>query len=252
MRREARESLDDLLAFWREHFENDHQEEWFGPHARDAEYVNTLPRRQTKASRIIKKLKPLIPVPFSGNLRRAKIYLLMGNPKAGKHTPLEASFESHGRWVRAIRANVLDERHDFFSLRADFNLTAAHAFFWPMLSPVIMGFPYNQRRRALEYLIANLAVLDVWPYHAKNFPGNLGWPSTVKILAFFRHFVLDRVCNEDAIAIPIFGKKCWVDNPIPKSLKLDWKNATKRRRSATLNSKEIKRVATCFMEGAGH
>lgn len=115
----------------------------------------------------------LVPVPFVGDLAKARIVILMGNPGAGGNPEglVEHEAERKHRKFRDTLLNTLEDggSRDGFYLRPGSGLEAIAPGYNYWLQSVHLGdllkdFSAFQKKWILDHLL----VLQVFPYHSKN------------------------------------------------------------------------------------
>jgi hypothetical protein len=135
----------------------------------------------------------LLPMPFVGNLERAKVYLLMLNPGLA---PSDYYGEYNVQEYRSALQNNLAQRPDstFFFLDPTFSWHGGYLYWHSKLSKLIasvahdMEIQYGEARRIFQ---EHLAVLELLPYHSATF-GIAGKKlEKLKSVALARSFVLE-------------------------------------------------------------
>ena len=113
----------------------------------------------------------LLPMPFLGNLKRARVFLLSLNPGVGPHdyfaehqvSDYRKALEANLQQTRDVRFPFLDPAHSWHG---------GSAYWAPRLRGITEGV---RRRRNLQYREAidicaqNIAVLELVPYHSATF-----------------------------------------------------------------------------------
>ncbi|MEO3387588.1 hypothetical protein [Mesorhizobium sp. CAU 1741] len=116
----------------------------------------------------------LLPTPYTGNLRKADIFILMLNPGlAAVDFYAERQQDYRDRLVRNIRQENLDEdAYPFFALDPRFCWSGAYKWWMGKLEKTIQAIA---RQRAIGFVDATqelarrLAVVELFPYHSKSF-----------------------------------------------------------------------------------
>jgi hypothetical protein len=160
----------------------------------------------------------LLPMPFIGDLRRASIYVLSLNPGLGP-TDYYGEYEVP-EYRNALLAN-LKQRFDqttlpFVFLDPRYSWHGGFAWWHGKLSKVIAQLaarwqvPFGSARASLA---AELASIELLPYHSAKFHDAGGWLQNLGSVAlaktFVKEFVLPRVERGEAIAIVTRQARLW-------------------------------------------
>jgi len=169
-----------LLDFWKQHAD-------FGFHPLDADFIKpdcvidwSLEEAQAKASWFEKNRsehkkihKNLLPVPFSGNIREAIIFILYGNPglKIRDYKEEHTNAEYQKLRLRNLRGEV--EGFPQFEDAAE--KTDGGTYWRKALKRLITDLAEKTRWSETEcqkILAKNLAVIEAGAYHSRSRPGS--------------------------------------------------------------------------------
>jgi hypothetical protein len=160
----------------------------------------------------------LLPMPFIGDVRRASIYVLLLNPGLGPHD-YYAEYE-----VPAFKSAVLANLRQDFSGTTERFLFLDPRFAWHggfvwwhgKLAAVIERLASKWKvsfAEARKRLAAQLACIELFPYHSGNFRDRDGWLRKLRSVELARSFVDDfvmcRVQNGEAIVIVTRQVRAW-------------------------------------------
>jgi len=186
----------------------------------------------------------LIPIPYSGNIQRAKIYILTLNPGFGPHDYYAESYDKSFRDARIqqLRQQKLDKDFPFMGLNPSF---LWHSKYWIKRFGDIIHIIKKQKKNvsytsALSLLSQSIACLEYIPYHSISFGlkkaviNGMRSPKIVK--AFVDDYVIPRVIKGDAFIIVTRNVDLWLSKEQQKLKNVVTYNATESR-AAYLNSK---------------
>jgi hypothetical protein len=116
----------------------------------------------------------LIPIPYDGDILRAKIYILTLNPGFGPHDYYAESYDTAFRKakIQQLRQQLMDETFPFFGLNPLFSWLGGYRYWTTRLGDIIdkvseqRNVPYIE---ALSMLSKSIACLEYIPYHSKIF-----------------------------------------------------------------------------------
>jgi hypothetical protein len=152
----------------------------------------------------------LLPIPFVGDLRRAKIYILLLNPGLGPHDYYGESEVPAYRnaLLRNLKQSFRGRTIPFLFLDPQFAWHGGFGWWHGKLSAVIDHLSSHWRTafsEARSRLGQVLAAIELFPYHSASFKDSGQWltslPSVKLAQAFVKEIVVDRVKSGDAIAI---------------------------------------------------
>jgi len=175
----------------------------------------------------------LMPMPWVGNLRTAKVFLLQLNPGVGAHD----YFGEHRvpEYLAMLEANLKQsEDHAFPFLGPDFGWHGGANYWQPKLKRVVDSLDGDWRRVA-----AGIAILELVPYHSREFAQGDRWVDTLESTRLMRAFVREELCPDHhanrctVIALRAYAR--WgvagISKPNPG-----------RARGATLSEQDFQRV----------
>lgn len=114
----------------------------------------------------------LIPVPYSGDLTNAEIFILMINPGFDHNDYYSETIpEYRNALISNLHQENLNEDYPFFYLNPLFCHTSGGAYWLKKFNNIIktlyqQGYGYEQ---ILSLISKNTCVLELFPYHSKNF-----------------------------------------------------------------------------------
>jgi hypothetical protein len=154
----------------------------------------------------------LIPVPYIGNLEKASIFILMLNP-GFSHGDYFAEYNI-AEYREAIIGNLRQSSFSAF-LNPHFAWQAGFEYWQKRLHEIVdliaKNFHYSYQD-ALSLAEKNIACLELFPYHSKNFkaPEKMAcMPSVQAIKDFVHEIVIPKVYADEAIAIVTRGVNRW-------------------------------------------
>jgi hypothetical protein len=127
----------------------------------------------------------LIPIPYLGNLKTAKIFILMANPGLGA-ADYKGEFEDAG-FRQAMINNLRQEKFDeypFVSLNPQFSWHGGFEYWEGKFTSIINRLVENGNAtydQALKLLSNNIACLELISYHSKSNLGITNLESTISI-----------------------------------------------------------------------
>lgn len=170
----------------------------------------------------------LLPMPFLGNLRRARVFLLSLNPGLGPHD----YFGEHqvDEYRSALLANLKQDRNVRFPFLDPAHFWHGGSAYWaPRLRGITEGVQSGlniKPREAREVCAAHIAVLELVPYHSANFRMSRRGIDTLASTNLIRDFVftelLPRHRSKDCKLIVLRSRDLWLrpkekatDLPVP-------------------------------------
>jgi len=116
----------------------------------------------------------LLPVPFVGDLRKARVFLLTLNPG---FEPLDLYGEdTNGDFKKDLVNNLtqsgLDSEYPFLTLNPKYSWHGGYKYWSKRLSDLIAFFQTERKcsfRQSLAFIAQNVAVLEAAPYHSTSF-----------------------------------------------------------------------------------
>jgi len=160
----------------------------------------------------------LIPQPFSGDLKRASVYLLLLNPGLGAwdYYGEDKVPEFRQTLLDNLRQRFTSDRFPFLWLDPQFSWHGGFAWWHTKLAKVIQvlaeqwSVSFSEARTRLA---AELASIELFPYHSASFHDADGWlrrlPSVQLARSFVQTVVLERVRRHDAIVIVTRQANLW-------------------------------------------
>jgi hypothetical protein len=160
----------------------------------------------------------LLPMPFSGDMRRSRVYILLLNPGVGPTDYYGEYAVPAFREARLanLRQQFDEDRWTFVGLDPEFAWHGGYDYWHGKLRGVIAELAAGWRvsfadaRRRFADL---LAVIELFPYHSEAFADADHWlrdlPSVSLARKFVNDFVLPRVVAGEAIAIVTRQARAW-------------------------------------------
>jgi hypothetical protein len=193
----------------------------------------------------------LLPHPYSGDILRAKIYILALNP-GFKPLDYYAQDNDADFWrakVHTLQQRKLDIRYPWYDLNPKFSWTGGAEYWVGRLREIAeklverRGIPFA---KALSILSTNIACLEFVPYHSKRYKLE---GSVVKKMhslglmrAFVRDYVLPKAQRGEVLMIVTRHAKIW--GPLPRHPKIIvYEGAEARAAYLTLSSRGGKKIA---------
>lgn len=135
----------------------------------------------------------LLPVPYSGDLARASVYVLLLNPGFGPHDYF-AEYEVPA--FREARIANLKQKPglQFHDLEPNFSWHGGFRYWHSRLSGLISAFaaknhlPYGESRR---FFATEIASIELVPYHSKTFAFPAKLLAKLRSVQLAQQFVLD-------------------------------------------------------------
>jgi len=159
----------------------------------------------------------LLPGPYSGNIEKAIVYILMLNPG---FAPIDYYAQQHCKEFRSrvlgdINQN-LDEKYPFMNLDPQFAWTGGGQYWINKLNYVIQTVSAKSNlsyTESLSIVSKRVCTLEIVPYHSKNFrlPRKVfDEMGTSKLMFDFVHdFVLKKAKSDMACIIVTRGNNYW-------------------------------------------
>ena len=155
----------------------------------------------------------LIPMPYTGDLRKASIFILMLNPGFNaKHHFAEANPNFRRALIKNLYQQNLNKDFPFMSLNPQF---AWHSDYWTRRFQKILEKLIEKKnityREALKVIAKKVACLQYVPYHSKSgLPGGLPTlASTEKIRQHVHKVILPKVKKDKVLVIVMRKSKEW-------------------------------------------
>lgn len=185
----------------------------------------------------------LLPVPYSGNILKAKIFILALNPGFSIRDYYE---ESHCKKIiskRKQRLKNINSEKDFpwLSLNPEFAWTGGYDYWTKKLNPIIKKIMVESKIsyvEVLQLLSKNIAVLELVPYHSKSFglpESKMDKLESVRLMrSFVKQDLFERASKNETIIIVTRKAKYW---ELPKHRNvIVYNNKQARSSSFGLNS----------------
>jgi len=192
----------------------------------------------------------LLPIPFSGNLQSARVFILMLNPGFSE---VNYYSETHCPAFRSALLGTLRQRippNDFpmISLNPRFAWTGGYRYWSMKLDNVLKaackhhGFSWTD---ALRFVSRNMACVELYPYHSKSF--NL--PASIKnsllsaklAKAYVREVLVPKA-RSGAVTIIVTRKGNEWDLPCHKNIVV-YNSSESRAAHLTLNTSGGRKIA---------
>ncbi len=159
----------------------------------------------------------LIPVPFAGDIYKAKIYILLLNPG---FSPVNYLEEEKKSFKDALINNILlrgrlDESYPFLYLNPKYLWTQGGQYWlnkFKSYIPIIVEAFTCSEIEALSFISRRVAILQLNPYHSYNFKFNSQLQSIVssnKIVEFVHKNIIPKTNNNNCLAICTRASKAW-------------------------------------------
>lgn len=193
----------------------------------------------------------LFPLPYMGELRKAKIFLMMANPG---FAPADYKAEEGGNFKEALLQNLKqefkpDNKFPLFSLNPANAWHGGYTYWTEKLADVIekMMFEWGKSYSdILKFLANNIAVLELNPYHSKN-AVQIGTLPSSTLISSFVHDYLVPLANRGEIQIIITRRvEQW---GVAETDNILTYNATEARAAfLSANSRGGKKIIHYFLE----
>lgn len=198
----------------------------FADYIGDSNKRNNVKKGQKKISALTKFHSGLIPVPYGGDIRKAKIYILTLNPG---FKPIDYYAESHDKAYRKARVQQLQQRNldkdfPFMGLNPKFSWKSNY---WKSRLGDIIPMLQKQKnisyKKALSRLSKSIACLEYIPYHSKNFGikkseiKSMSSPTLIK--AFVDNYVIPKAKRGKAFIIVTRKVGRWLTKEQQEELK---------------------------------
>lgn len=161
----------------------------------------------------------LLPIPFSGNLENASVYILLLNPG---FSPVDYYSESNIKEFRDSRLSTLHQRNQnsdypFHALNPKFSWHSGANYWNKRFHDLILriaDFKEVGYQDAAKYLSNNIASLELVPYHSGKFPKisrkMINQFKSVQLIKDYVHDVLvPKAHSGDCLIIVTRGNKYW-------------------------------------------
>ena len=166
-----------------------------------------------KRSEIQRKLHTnLYPQPFVGNIRKASVYILFGNPGLSIQDYVD-ELDTPAYAVQCLE-NLSGRVEGFGPLLEAAQGTGAYKYWNSTFKRLIketgekFGLSHDVAR---TWVLSQVATIEAGAYHSKKFPleGFAKLPSTQEALHFVRNFVKNRVENQECVVFVWRQAKLW-------------------------------------------
>lgn len=241
-------SCDELIDFWNrpEIWKSEPDTEWgyLHPDDRSTAWFNLsdvpVPGRlnaPTPGARIQETHihRSLLPVPFVGNLREGRIFLVMANPGFSGDAPNgirgDYSAERDDGFRTLLTRNLTqDENCNFFPLDEGSNGTGAREY-W--LSARGLG-RWHKDEEFAQWIKKNLVVLQLLPYHSARWPsGGKGKISALKSVKQMTRYIrsLAESAVKGEVMLVVVRHKDLLDVSLTPSQELGWIERLEEKKS---------------------
>ena len=179
---------------------------------------NDFIQRQTEIIKDKKRIfhTGLLPVPFSGDIKNAVIYILLLNPGLSAIDYYVESNEKSFRnqIINKLKKDKLDRDYPFISLNPKYLWTGGGRYWTNKFMPIIKELMKHNKSylEILQLLSKNIAALELIPYHSKNLSMTKKLQrqkSVVLMKSFVKEYVLRKAKNDKAIIIVTRQIKSW-------------------------------------------
>ena len=166
-----------------------------------------------KNSELQRKLHTnLYPQPFVGNIRRASVYILFGNPGLSVQDYVDEL--DTPAYAAQCSANLSGNVEGFGPLLAAAQGTGAYKYWNSTFKRLIketaekIGLSHDGAR---TWVLSQVAIIEAGAYHSMKFPveGFAKLPSTRRALHFVRNHVMNRVENQECVVLVWRQAKLW-------------------------------------------
>src|SRR6267143_5364617 len=140
----------------------------------------------------------LIPNPYSGNLRTAKIFVLAVNPGFNPFN-YYGEFRDHGfrkAKIKMLRQENVSEEFPFISLNPRYAWSSGARYWTERFKPIIKMVMQTHEidvRTALMVISKNVAILECCPYHSQSFGLSLKHLKKMESWKRIERFVFDHL-----------------------------------------------------------
>lgn len=155
----------------------------------------------------------LLPIPYIGNLEKAKLFILSANPGVGATDyKIQDDDESYRK---ILRNNIRQENFDdypFFCLNPKYAWHGGFEYWEPRFMPIINELTKNKKwtyQKALHELSNMIAVIEYIPYHSESGPGRKNMESSRMIKNYVHQDLLPRARNNEIEIIVTRKVKEW-------------------------------------------
>jgi len=160
----------------------------------------------------------LLPIPYFGDLRKARIFLLTLNP-GFDHSDIHAetvSPELRRDLIKNLHQSDLDPQYPSVFLNPKYSWHGGFIYWAKKLQGILSliqkanGFTY---RDSLAFLAKNIAVLEAVPYHSIEFKGSNNLLENLQSSRAIKEFVNDllshRAASQEALIIVLRKNSFW-------------------------------------------
>jgi hypothetical protein len=151
----------------------------------------------------------LLPIPFIGDIQKAKVFILMANPGFGSSN-YKAEYECEP-FRKSIDKNLhqdIDNEFPFYTLNPDFSWHGGFEYWSNKFSDIIEDLMEKQGQSytdVLKFLAKSIAVLELIPYHSQDGRYIPDLPSSVLIREYVNNELV-QLANEGKIRIIVTRK----------------------------------------------
>ena len=116
----------------------------------------------------------LIPMPYSGDIKKAKIYVLALNPGFSPQDYYAETYDDELKRerIRELRQEKLDKDYPFHHLNPTYSWSSGWRYWHSRFDSIVKQLSEQKNMhyvRALKLFSRNVACLELVPYHSKNF-----------------------------------------------------------------------------------
>jgi len=192
----------------------------------------------------------LYPSPYSGNVLKAKIYILTLNPG---FTPMDYYAETYDentkrKRIRDLKQRRLDPDYPWPALNPQFCWSGGWRYWMGRLNDIAIELSKKRGIRfpaALKYLSKRIACLEYVPYHSKSFGLSDSIIRKMRsphlMLEFVRSYVVPKAREDKAIVIATRHADKW-DLPNHRNI-IEYKGSQSRGAYLNLNSPGGRKIA---------
>lgn len=168
---------------------NDHQQYY-------KDYETFIKNLDSGFSNPIKFHTGLLPVPFSGNILKAKIFILALNPGFSIRDYYEESYDKKIIKRRRQRLHNINSEKEFpwLSLNPQFAWTGGFDYWTKKFAPILkelMAIRSINYIDCLKLLSKNIAVIELVPYHSKSFGLSKTKMNKLRSVELMKAFVIE-------------------------------------------------------------
>lgn len=155
----------------------------------------------------------LFPQPFAGDLSRACVFILFGNP--GFAITDYSDEHEHPTHPEACCRNLRGEASDLFLLRDASIGTGAYRYWHPRFRRIISEVSIAAglcQAQATDLVASSVALIEAVAYHSKRHPGDWAYdlPSAQTAQAFVRDNLLPRAASREVLLFVWRSESFWL------------------------------------------